>query len=107
MIKDARHENLREIADVLRQRAEVRCSALSTPHLRQDLGRIIRIASEVTVLLRPNALQQELLDLAEIILRGLDRQLRDCEEADTAHALRQGRFLEHASEHQFSAVHEK
>jgi hypothetical protein len=99
MSTDARHENLRQIASALRQLAEARRSALSTPHLRQQLGHMVRIADAVQVVLRPNALHVEMLDLAETVLRGLDRQLRECEEAAAAHALRQGRFLGHSLEH--------
>jgi hypothetical protein len=99
MSNTARHENLRRIASAQRQHAEARGSACSIPHLRQQLDHMVRIADAVLVLLRPKMLQGEMMDLAETVLRGLDRQLRECEEAAAAHTVRQGRFLEHALEH--------
>jgi hypothetical protein len=94
MTNAARHEHLRQIASALRQRAEVRAKTVPTPYLQQQLGHVARVANEVQVLLRPTWLQHELLDLAETVLRGLDQQLRQCDEAVGAHAQRQARFLE-------------
>ena len=93
MLKGARHENLQQVAAALRRRADGHGNAVP-PHLRQELRHLTRMADQVHVLLRTSALRQELLDLAETVLRGLDQQLRDFEEAAADHAVRQTRFLE-------------
>ena len=97
MLKAARHENLRLIATTLRRRAEAHGNTVPS-HLRLQQRHLTRIASEVQVLLLNAGLQQELLDLAETVLRGLDQQLRAFENAAVAHTGRQARFLEHLEE---------
>jgi hypothetical protein len=76
MTNVARRDHLRRAASTISEDAEARCTQLSeAPDLQAQLRGVMRISEQVQLLLGDIVIPDDMLDLGETVLRGLEAQL--------------------------------